>query len=279
MKLSKTRQVLQEMLTENTGQHFLDSGGAYGRHWEKNQDRDFETEPCTVLRFALWDDKGEWVISELTHSVYHWLAERLIYDGQKQAAFERFANNPCRKEDDWFTILEGYWSHIVAKYGVTGPEGDDQPAVVNTYNGEDLLSQGMQYWLFEWEYPAVFLMIHGGCDVRSGYTKPQFFWLDQSRSENALFDNAQAYIRCRNDQHDPTQLTLEGKPDDSRYPHAWYTDDGGTFYPENPGHEKDLGEYSASNNPKDRGTGVLYIDEDGNGFCPHCRSQLDATAV
>ena len=26
-----------EMLQENTGRHMLDSGGAYGRHWERNQ--------------------------------------------------------------------------------------------------------------------------------------------------------------------------------------------------------------------------------------------------
>lgn len=26
-----------EMLTENTGKHFLDSGGANGRNWQRNQ--------------------------------------------------------------------------------------------------------------------------------------------------------------------------------------------------------------------------------------------------
>ena len=49
------------MLTENTGKHMLDSGGAYGRHWERNQKKSFhirhsknsfilaETlEPCSV---------------------------------------------------------------------------------------------------------------------------------------------------------------------------------------------------------------------------------------
>ena len=32
-----TEQVIYEMLTESTGKHFLDSGGATGRHWQQNQ--------------------------------------------------------------------------------------------------------------------------------------------------------------------------------------------------------------------------------------------------
>ena len=32
-----TEKMVFELITENTGQHFLDSGGAYGRHWERNQ--------------------------------------------------------------------------------------------------------------------------------------------------------------------------------------------------------------------------------------------------
>jgi len=30
----KTETVIYKMLTENTGKHFLDSGGEYGRHWQ-----------------------------------------------------------------------------------------------------------------------------------------------------------------------------------------------------------------------------------------------------
>lgn len=33
----KTKHLIYEMLTENTGRHMLDSGGAYGRNWERNQ--------------------------------------------------------------------------------------------------------------------------------------------------------------------------------------------------------------------------------------------------
>ena len=34
--MNKTERKLAEMLKENTGIHMLDSGGAYGRHWQLN---------------------------------------------------------------------------------------------------------------------------------------------------------------------------------------------------------------------------------------------------
>ena len=38
-----TEKVIREMLTESTGRHMLDSGGIYGRHWEKNQQNGLTT--------------------------------------------------------------------------------------------------------------------------------------------------------------------------------------------------------------------------------------------
>ena len=47
-----TRQAIYEMLTESTGEHFLDSGGDDGRHWQINQKKtieDFENEPDIII--------------------------------------------------------------------------------------------------------------------------------------------------------------------------------------------------------------------------------------
>ena len=63
-----TKEVLKEMLTENTGIHLLDSGGVYGRHWERNQGRDFDNEPATLLKFN--SSEGEFEI-DITHNLYH----------------------------------------------------------------------------------------------------------------------------------------------------------------------------------------------------------------
>ena len=40
--MKKTKEVIYQMLIESTGQHMLDSGGAYGRHWERNQKMSLE---------------------------------------------------------------------------------------------------------------------------------------------------------------------------------------------------------------------------------------------
>ena len=44
----KTNELIYSMLVENTGSHMLDSGGAYGRHHQRNASKtieDFENEP------------------------------------------------------------------------------------------------------------------------------------------------------------------------------------------------------------------------------------------
>ena len=43
----ETEQVIYNMMIENTGTHFLDSGGEDGRHWQRNQKmtlKDFQDE-------------------------------------------------------------------------------------------------------------------------------------------------------------------------------------------------------------------------------------------
>ena len=44
------------MLTESTGEHFLDSGGDDGRHWQQNQKKtlsDFESEPYEIIEMKI----------------------------------------------------------------------------------------------------------------------------------------------------------------------------------------------------------------------------------
>lgn len=45
-------QTVFDMMTTSTGTHMLDSGGANGRHWQRNQERSIEhflSEPEAVL--------------------------------------------------------------------------------------------------------------------------------------------------------------------------------------------------------------------------------------
>jgi len=60
---------------------------------------------------------------------------------------------------------------------------------VNTYNGESMLSQVLQYTSLYHpdEGYYILLQIHGGCDVRGGYTDAKLFRLD-SEIEQAFGD-------------------------------------------------------------------------------------------
>lgn len=66
---------ISEMLTENTGTAAMDSGGAYGRNWQRNQGRDFEAEPARSLGVT-WFREGDEFRPDVSINVYHWLQEK-----------------------------------------------------------------------------------------------------------------------------------------------------------------------------------------------------------
>jgi hypothetical protein len=71
-------QLVFSMITENTGSHFLDSGGANGREWQRNQGltiEHFKNEPAATLKVCSADD--EW--PEVDVSVFHKLTDGSLY--------------------------------------------------------------------------------------------------------------------------------------------------------------------------------------------------------
>ena len=160
--------------------------------------------------------------------------------------------------------LEYHLSYDAKKgFSYDGPEdtlvggiyGDGEPVTVNTYNEENLLDQTLQFVYFIIDrQDYVVLQVHGGCDVRGGYTDPQVFECN-GNSELAIFDYARAGLGCDGEsQLDDSQCFLPGvkgvidKADAEQY-HSWYTDDGHNFYGSN--YEQDLKKYE-----------VVVIDEE-----------------
>jgi len=236
----ETRRIIAKMLKENTGRSFLDSGDFYGRHWEQNQNRDFDKEPEAWLE--VWD--GQPIV---TINVYHFLIRALEYAPDADKAFQKYADLPENQNAPWLALMEEFPYWYASQFGEdpTGPYGGGQPITVNTYNGEDLLSQVIQYVYFEIDGEGyVILQIHNGCDVRGGYTRPRVFRHDLDWADVTIFDNAHAVIAC------------EGK-------HNWYTDDGYHWYAN--GDYKKLTEYQLKN-PK-KGEPVK---------CPICGKPLGA---
>jgi len=255
--VNETARVLAEMLTENTGNHFLDSGGAYGRNWQRNQERDFDSEPASTVEFFGSGNSTEIIV---THNVYHWLLDRLEFDPTIQAQYDAFAAGPEQSEQCDYGNMQEFGDHLRDHYGAKGVYGDGDPFVVNTYNGEDCVSQVLQYLYFtlgESEY--VLLQIHGGCDVRGGYTSPKAFELTE---ELSIMQNADASIIAVNDPE--PDLPGVGAPECN----YWQTDDGCHWYGDGGTGGRQLETYPATDKPELRGKDHIYIDADGVGYCP-----------
>jgi len=188
-----TVNVIIGMLTENTGKHFLDSGGAYGRNWERNQSKNFPASPVSYTDFSVYRKSTESGPGKLemcaSVSLYHWMVHNLEFDPELQARMDAHADT--LPDTSWFGIAEKFANMVQA-------EANDSDAgmyrhevqCTNTYNHTDDfdLSQTVQYWTLDlegcnYEPTHVVLMVHGGCDVRGGYTAPKCFRLRREYHE------------------------------------------------------------------------------------------------
>lgn len=175
------------MMAENTGTHLLDSGGAYGRNWEKNRGKtveDFEREPECWLEVNEYGD-GEYECLRNINT-YHFLAgdsSPLEIDD----LCEEFARHYV-PADAWDTSPDCPYYGVSAAAtdwlrvrGFTS-DPDAGPESFNTYNWESDLTQVLQgHFLMHDPHNTgtgetyLLLQIHGGCDVRGGYTDARLF--------------------------------------------------------------------------------------------------------
>lgn len=180
--MSETSAVLATMLKENTGKSFLDSGDFYGRNWQRNQGRDFQSEESVIPDICICrnDDYGDFSI---TINVYHYLTAVLEYSSEYQNKFESFLqeNDP---NNDW------YWLQCMEKFAES--LGSDW-FTENTYNSDSSLSQILQYTCILLDDCNLFLLqIHGGCDARGGYTSPKCF----TSYETEILNPSDIYLNC-----------------------------------------------------------------------------------
>lgn len=151
---TETAEVLAAMLAENTGTSILDSGGAYGRHWQRNAGKtaaDWLGEPAaTVDRYGV------------TLSVFHYLLARLEHSPELESRWaEHVEANP---DEGWVYLMESFAGQHWAS------------EVWNTYNDSDFLTQTIQgVTFYDGGETYALVQIHNGCDVRGGYTRPRAF--------------------------------------------------------------------------------------------------------
>lgn len=270
--MDKTREILAGMLTENVGRSLLDSGGipkydangnyvgseqGYGRAFERNQGRNFEAGPECHLSWR-------WGL-EFSNDVYHWLAERVVYAPEWQEKFDAFAAREGNEREPWLGLMEAFFADLRdSGHEVGGIYGEGEPVTVNTYNHQSTLTQTLQYVYAEVDGEEVILLqIHGGADVRGGYTAPKAF-TGHGNHELGILDDARGSICCED--HDGCGGN-------------WSTDDAYHFYEDGSTGGTNLEEYDVVRHGGEHGDitevtaplkGIIYVDTDGNGICPLC---------
>ena len=174
-QMTNVENLIAAMLTENTGTHMLDSGGANGRAWQRNQVmtvEKFKSQPSAYVEITLRDWNGETFV-DMTPcvDVFHLLTSGAL---ELDGLCDEFNAMPV---DDWHGDYYGV--------SVNGQEWLDRQGFeakgdgFNTYNwfanhsqtlqGQELELDGDNYMLIQ---------IHGGADVRGGYTDAKLFKLD-----------------------------------------------------------------------------------------------------
>lgn len=175
----KVEKVVFRMLTEGTGEHMLDSGGAYGRHWQRNAKKtieDFRKEPSVS-----YDEDANYTIS-----LFHYLTRSLELNGICDTFNRKF-----NKMKDWESDIYGVSTQ--AKEWIKNC-GFEVGRSFNSYNGESSLSQVIQgNWLTLGDKNYLLLQIHQGCDVRGGYTDAKLFYVPDF-DEGALIEDVYGSI-------------------------------------------------------------------------------------
>jgi len=184
-ELMSTAEALHSQWLEPTGWNMLDSGGAYGRNWERNQGKPVEA----------WTEAPEVPVDDwgVNVNTFRLLLKHLDYtrkSARLEASFRRYVErtpegqayyNSHGSVEDW----------LDQDLGVT-PEHS-----YNTCNFETLLDSTLQGVHFETDTGRyIALSYHGGCDIRGGYTNFKVY--EVCGDYCLLVAYGDAYLRCSN---------------------------------------------------------------------------------
>lgn len=182
-------EVIKNMMCEDTGRNLLDSGDAYGRHYEENKKNGIMTGPQKV---DFWTDGEKETELNPIVPLYDFLTYNLEVDGDSERFEDEFYNyikvndlNPYSVYDIEETIK------VIGEYS-----GYGDLEMINTYNYGSVLSQTIQFIMFSDGYDNIYvcLQIHNGCDVRGGYTLPKIFYVENP--EYFITGTTDAIISC-----------------------------------------------------------------------------------
>ena len=197
--MTETQSAIYDMLMEDCGTHMMDSGGDEGRQWQRNR-------KVTDFRDLLpinyeYEDRYGLTIHRL---LFHWLDEWLEYDHGETKKLMRW----IRKNDQYSNSPTAIEDYIMEVY----ERSEDDLRTGNTYNDETMISQDFAYTYFtdDENNCKLFISVHGGADIRGGY------------SNYKVFDLTDECFWLMNDAH--MSCSCGGVYTDDSY--HWYNDDG-----------------------------------------------------
>ena len=194
--MNKVQNKIYKMITENTGTHFLDSGMDSNRNWQRNQKKtieDFINEPEQTYEVMNTTTPPPEIIR--TVSVFHYLA------GQgSNLELDSICNqfNKLNKNFGDSADCEPYGVGVDAWEYLKEYINEEKIRVFNTYNGDSDLSQTLQGASIElfnegqYEYYTL-IQIHGGADVRGGYTNAVLFKCEDGIMNEYLSEYMDSY--------------------------------------------------------------------------------------
>ena len=176
--------LIHSMLVENTGTHMLDSGGANGRAWQRNQGltvEDFKNEPEAYINVDSPDDE----YPEFGVSLFHRLTSGVL---ELDDLCNEFNAIVCGAWNGRYYGTDAEMSLFLDSNGFE-PVGD----AWNSYNWQSALSQDVQGQDLELANgdTYILLQVHGGADARGGYTDAKLFKVnDHCMAFEAIDDSA-----------------------------------------------------------------------------------------
>lgn len=236
--------IIDKLLKEPIAHHLLDSGGAYGYIYERNQSEGYLKGLNPVEEYT--DEERKERSLDITIPVYDFLKYNLEKDEEiEKEIFEAIAANGINpyhifEVEDFLNTHKVIGSHTISDTGIYNIK------YINTYNSEEYLSQTLLWCPFRVDdyEDYIILEVHNGCDVRSGYTKPQIFKVkDIEYFGMGQFDR---FCQCECGLND---YTIYGSDNP--------TDSSGAYICEDEIYER------------------TYVDTDGNVRCKECDSIVE----
>lgn len=173
MEIREIDLAIYDMMVENTGMSILDSGGYYGRNYERNRKlgiEAFKNQDEANLEIEI---HGEHTYVECRINIFPALTNALMLDDlcreYSRLECENWDSDLCGVSDSQHEWLKAHGFNVDGGGGLNTANGDSWLSQVLQIENMGMLEEGGKVYLL--------LQIHGGCDIRGGYTDAKLFHL------------------------------------------------------------------------------------------------------